>query len=677
MLLSTRNGLNRWNDGQIAKFGSDTSKGIGNPTGLKPNSLFQDNRGRIWVSSPNAFGYLEKDRFVPLHAVPGGVVTSMAQDRTGSLWVAHEQADLFQLLEGHVVQQIPWSNLGNQGYASSLAADPSRGGIWIGFVLGGVVYFSDGQVRSSFTTGNGLGEGRVNHLQFDQQGVLWAATDGGLSRLKNGRVATLTSKNGLPCDTVHWVIEDDADSYWLYTACGLVKIARAELDAWAIAVDKEKDVKPTVKATVFDNFDGARRLSDSTHTSPQVAKSADGRLWFLPWDGVSVVDPRHISFNNLPPPVHIEQITADHKTYDATSTQRLQLPALVRDVQIDYTGLSLVVPEKVLFRYKLENWDRDWQEVSNRRTAFYNNLPPGNYRFRVTACNNSGVWNESGTYLDFSIAPAYYQTTWFRISALAVFLTMLAVIYQLRLQQVARQVRARMEERLEERDRIARDLHDTLLQSVQGLILKFQAISREIPPNATAAHNALEEALDRADEVLDEGRDRIRNLRISSIPFGGLPAAFECVAREVQHGRQTTFKTVVEGRLRLLHPMVRHETYCVGREAIINALTHSKGLQVEVEITYEPQQQFRLRVRDNGRGFDPKILEQGGRPNHWGLQGMRERSERIGGQLRVWSRPDTGSEIELIVPGATAYMDHVKSKRFWFRRSAGIEGEQL
>jgi len=235
---------------------------------------------------------------------------------------------------------------------------------------------------------------------------------------------------------------------------------------------------------------------------------------------------------------------------------------------------------------------------------------------------------------------------------------------------VAGQVRARMEERLEERERIARDLHDTLLQSVQGLILKFHAVAKQIPGDEPA-HDALEKTLDHADEVLAEGRDRLRTLRATSIPFGGLPAAFERVAEEIPHGAGATFKTVVEGRVRELHPMVREECYWIGREAVVNALTHSNGRKVEVEITYDPRQ-FRLRVRDDGRGIDPETLEEGGRAGHWGLQGIRERAQKIGGQLKLWSRPETGTEVELIIPGASAYQTaHDKSKKFWLRPFSG------
>jgi signal transduction histidine kinase len=283
------------------------------------------------------------------------------------------------------------------------------------------------------------------------------------------------------------------------------------------------------------------------------------------------------------------------------------------------------------------------------------------------ACNNSGVWNEVGTYLDITIAPAYYQTTWFRILLGVLFLTVLGAIYQLRLRQVARQVRGRMEERLDERERIARDLHDTLLQSVQGLILKFHAIAIQMPAGS-AGREALEKTLDHADDVLTEGRDRLRNLRATSIPMGGLPTAFSNVAQETPNADAATFKTVVEGRVLELHPMVREESFCIGREAIVNALTHSGGRHVEVEIIYD-RRQFRLRVRDDGRGIDPKLIAEG-RPDHWGLRGMKERTRKIGGQLNFWSRPETGTEVELTIPGATAYMN--RNGRSWksrFRRT--------
>jgi signal transduction histidine kinase/ligand-binding sensor domain-containing protein len=670
--LSTTGGLDRWKSGQITVYGKPGAHGKLN--GQSPGSLFQDSHGRIWVAANRQFGYLENDGFVPISAVPGGPVHGIAEDTAGSLWVANQEPGLFRLLRSGEVQQFAWTTLGHKDLPPSVIADPLKGGVWVGFVNGGVTYFRDGEIRGSYTAADGLGEGRVDGFHFDGEGTLWIATEGGLSRLKDGHILTLTSKNGLPCDAVHWVTEDDLHSFWLYTACGLVRIARSELDAWATGADKSRNL--SIEATVFDSFDGVRSVATAGSFQPQVTKTSDGKLWFSSGDGVSVIDPRHLHLNKIPPPVHVEQITADHKTYDLTSEANgsVRLPPRIRDLEIDYTALSLAAWEKVLFRYKLEGWDQDWQDAGNRRQAFYSNLPPGNYTFRVKACNNSGVWNEAGTSLDFYVAPAYYQTTWFRMLCVAAFLGLTLALYQLRLRYATQQVRGQMEARVKERERIARDLHDTLLQSVQGLILKFDAVARQIPKDEPA-RAALEKTLDHADRVMAEGRDRVRHLRANTVPYGGLPAAFQRVVEETPQGRETTFKTLVEGHVRMLHPMVREEAYCIGREALVNALTHSHGLQVEVEITYDARQ-FRLRVRDDGRGFDPKILEDGGRPGHWGLQGMRERCDRIGAQLKVWSGPETGTEIELTVPGAAAYEDDPgQSKSSWLRRFAGKDGE--
>jgi signal transduction histidine kinase/ligand-binding sensor domain-containing protein len=656
--IGTYGGLHRGQNGRIAIFGE------GKINGQLPNSLFHDDSGRIWVSTPMSFGYLQGEQFRPVITEPGAV-TAIAQDTVRNLWIANEHAALFQVRDDKIVQRVPWSSLGRPDPGSALAADTFRGGLWIGFNLGGIARFTDNQIRESYDADDGFADGRVNYLHFDRDGALWAATNGGLSRLKDGRITTLTSSNGLPCDSVYWMVRDNTGAVWLNTGCGVMRITQAEFDKWIAAVERDKGAKPQVQFMILDSSDGVRTASSGTHFSPQVTQSADGRLWFSGLDGLNVIDPNHLPFNNVAPPVVVEQFIADRKTYDASANGTLRLPPLIRDLRIDYTALSFVNPEKNLFRYKLEPRDRDWQEVTNRRQVFYTDLPPGNYRFRVMASNNNGVWNEAGTSFDFTIAPAYYQTMWFRVAVVLALLLVVGALYQLRLRQVAGQVHARMEERLEERERIARDLHDTLLQGVQGLILKFHAVSKQIP-NDTPAYKALEKTLDHADQVLAEGRDRIQNLRVNSASLSDLPAAFRSVAEQTTQGREATFKTVVEGHVRELHPLVLEECYCIGREAIINALSHSDAQQIEAEIAYDSRQ-FRLRVRDDGRGIDPRILAAGGRSGHWGLQGMQERTQKIGGQLKFWSRPETGTEVELTVPGATAYQTSTqKRKKAWF-----------
>jgi signal transduction histidine kinase/ligand-binding sensor domain-containing protein len=644
--LSTRRGIDRWNNGRI------TSLGLLN--GDYAGSLFQDSRGRVWASTLREFGYLENGRFVAVKNVPGGPVYSISEDGAGNLWIANKDHGLIQLLNDGSVQVYPWTGLGHNDIALSLAVGPSRRGTWVGFYGGGIVYFADGQVRASYSASNGLGQGRVNDLRSDPDGTLWAATEGGLSQLKNGRLATLSSKNGLPCDSTNWTLEDNDHSFWLYMTCGLVRIARSELDAWAAAVDKDKDAKPTVQAKVLDSSDGVRTLEDYDYYSPHAAKSAGGQLWFLPSDGVSVVDPRHLPFNRLVPPVRIEQVTANHKTYDVPSDEKasLRLPALVRDLEFDYTALSLVAPEKMLFRYRLEGYDGEWQDAGNRRQAFYTNLKPKNYRFSVMACNNSGVWNEAGASLDFSVAPTYYQTLWFQLSCAAAFLALFWVLYRYRVLQIAREFNARLEERVNERTRIARELHDTLLQSFHGLMFRFQAARNIVLRRPEEAVQALDEALERTEQAIGEGRDAIQGLRASTVVTNELAQAVTALGEELASD-SARFHVVVQGPPQDLHPILRDEIYAIAREAVRNAFRHAQARYIEVEITYN-ESSFQLRIRDDGKGMDAGTVAEG-RAGHYGVPGMRERAKRIGGKLDVWTGIGAGTEIELSIPGSIAY----------------------
>ena len=668
--LATYGGLNQWHQGQFTIPSTGSSTGTIN--GQKPGSLFQDDRGRIWVSTFRGFGYLENGQFTSMSGVPGGNVLSIAQDMAGNLWVDNEQVGLIRLSSRNQVQQISFAELGHKDHASVLAADRSQGGLWLGFFGGGISYFSGGQIRASYTTADGLGAGRVSDFYFDDEGTLWIPTEGGLSRLKNNRVATLTSKNGLPCDTVHWAMEDNDHSMWLYTACGLVRVARSELVAWSTAADKQPDAARRIQVTVFDNSDGVRSVASPGHYHPQVAKTSDGRIWFLPWDGVSVIDPQHLPFNKLPPPVHIEQITADDKLYDPA--QGLSLPARVQHVDIDYTALSLVAPEKNRFRFKLEGYDHDWRDVGNRRQAFYTNLAPRHYTFRVIACNNSGVWNETGTALEFSVLPAYYQTNWFRLLCVAAFIGLLWVLYQLRLQQVQRQFAFGLEARVGERLRIARELHDTLLQSFQGVAFQLQAARKLMHRKANNAEEVLDDAILATEEAIREGRSAIRDLRPEPAAQRNLSELLDAAGRELAtahelNGQAPGYRVLVEGKQQDLSPMLQDEVYRISREVIRNAFAHAAASHIEVEIRYDPDR-LRLRVRDDGKGIDPKVLA-GGQSGHFGIPGMRERAQRIGAHLGFWSELGAGAEVELTVPASMAYQKRRNGHRFRLFQWAG------
>jgi len=460
-------------------------------------------------------------------------------------------------------------------------------------------------------------------------------------------------------------MEGDDHAVWLYKPCGLARIARSDLDAWV------NDPLRVVRFTILDAADGVRSYEIPSGYPPMVTKSPDGKIWFLSRDGVGVIDPRHLPYNKVPPPVHIEQITSDRKAYDPASygNGRVPLPALIRDLEIDYTALSLVAPEKVHFRYKLEGRDSDWQDAGNRRQAFYSNLPPRNYRFRVKACNNSGVWNEAGTSLDFSVAPAYYQTWWFRSLCVIALLALLYALYQHRLRQFARQYNIRLEARVAERTRIARELHDTLLQSFQGVLLKFHAVTYMIKDRPSEAEKTLESVIEQARQAITEGRDAVQGLRSSTVIKNDLACALtqlgEELAAEQEAQNRAAFHVQVKGESRDLHPILRDEVYRIASEAVRNAFRHAGAGQIEVEIRYD-RRQFRLRVRDNGKGIDPKILGGDGRPGHYGLPGMHERAKLVGGKLAIWSELDSGTEAELTIPAAVAYAKSPTPRRSMF-----------
>jgi signal transduction histidine kinase len=345
------------------------------------------------------------------------------------------------------------------------------------------------------------------------------------------------------------------------------------------------------------------------------------------------------------------------------------LPIHATNLQIAYTAGSLTVPERVRFRYALEGSDRNWQDVGNRHEAVYTNPGPGRYTFRVIAANNDGVWNDTCTSIPFTIPPAFNQTKLFYTLCALLGLAALYALYKVRTRQLAAEVRGRLEARLAERERIARELHDTLLQGVQGLMLRFHTVASRISQR-DPARALMEQALERADQVLGEGRDRVKELRATADNEADLPHALAAEGEQLAliHGAQ--FRTSVEGAHRDLHPIVRQEVLLITREALGNAFRHSGAQHIEAEISYA-QAVLHVRIRDDGRGIDTDVLDAGGRPGHFGLLGMRERAEQIRAQLKIWSKPGAGTEIDVQVPASVAYRQSQNlSRRTWTRLGA-------
>jgi signal transduction histidine kinase len=497
-------------------------------------------------------------------------------------------------------------------------------------------------------------------LTIDADGSAWVSTWSGLVRWKNHQMKTLTSQNGLPCDAIVSAIRDDHATLWLYTKCGFIAIADSELEQWWQQPNRIIDVR------VLDVFDGAVLPAGPRRFQPAVSKSADGRLWFVNGAVVQMIDPNALRTNRVPPPVYVEEVRADRKDYPTGGLVRL--PARSRDIEIGYTALSFSTPQKVRFRYKLEGRDQDWQDAGTRRQVFYSDLPPGQYRFHVTASNNDGVWNESGAVLDLSIMPTYYQTRWFQALVMASLFGVLWVLYWHRVRGLTHEYSVRLEERVEERTRIARDLHDTLLQSFQGLMLRLQVVD-DILPDGKAKHQ-LEQVLERADQAIAEGRNTVYDLRRSAITTNDLAEAVKAVGEELTTQDSAAFRVVVEGATRDLNPILRDEVYRIMREALRNAFAHARARHIETEIVYGDRT-FKIRIRDDGNGIQPDTL-QDGRPGHYGLQGMRERATRVGGTLDIWSRPAAGTEIEFNVAGSIAYRSSSSGRLLQlFRRKAG------
>jgi len=623
-------------------------------------SLFEDARSRMWVVGPEISGYLEDRRFVAVQEVPRGTVYAMTGDSAGHLWISNAEHGLVHIVGDRLQQVFPWSEFGAMGLATALAPDPKNDGVWIGFSKGGIAVLSEGHVRKSFTAADGLGSGRVSDLRFDDDGTLWVATDSGLSRLKDGHFDTLDASHGLPCNRIYWSARTGDRSLWLYGGCGLIHVASTELEAWTTRKTA------TIRSTLLDASDGVSLFAGdlSQVISPKAATSPDGSIWFRTSDGLSVVRPQQLAVNRVAPPVQIERMVANGLTYDLSKT--VLLPPRIRDLTIEYTALTFVAPEKIHFRYRLEGQDNNWREVVNDRRVQYSNLAPGTYRFQVIANNNSGVWNVRGATLDFSIAPAYWQAAWFRAACVLAFAVVLWLLYQFRLLKSAREFERTLNARVAERTRIARELHDTLLQSFHGLLLQFQAVSNLFRLRPAEAKQLLDSAIDQAATAVTEGRDAVQGLRSSIEESNNLAEAIGGLAEELSAGktrsqpegsaaRPIDIRLGFDGVTRNLHPIVRDEIYRIAAEALRNAVQHGAGTRIEVELHYG-RRALRLRVHDNGVGIDAKVVVAGGREGHFGLGGMRERAELAGGKLAIWSAQGVGTEVELTIPASRAYM---------------------
>ena len=628
------------NSGSLDFIRGDKLNSIRLGAGQRVTSLFEDHTGQLWVGLDNALYVYQEGRFEKIAGVKdgsSGPVNAITEDRDHNIWaeMIGNPRRLLRIQDRKVREEILAPEI---PIALSLDTDPN-GGIWLGLVSGGLARYQHSH-EETFLVGK-TPSPKVVQIVVRPDGSVLGASSAGLIYWRNGTSRILSAPNGLPCDNLYSLISDPDGGVWLYAQCGIVHVPAGELHKW-----KEGGHAP-VKAAVFDVFDGTRPYG--TPFQPHASRSPDGRLWFANETVVQMLDPSHLRSNTLAPPVQVEQLVADHKSY--SPSRRVSLPALTRDLEIDYTALSFRVPQKVRFRYKLDGYDQGWQEPHTRRQAFYSNLSPGQYRFRVIACNNDGIWNDAGATLDFSIAPAWFQTKWFFVLPGLGGLTLVWAFIGMRMRQMRKALSARFNERLAERTRIARELHDTFLQTLQGskLVADDALENSADPVHMRKAVERLPVWLERA---VHEGRDALNSLRTSTTETNDLAEAFKRAAEESRMQSRMEVSFSVSGHAKDMHPVVRDEIYRIGYEAIRNAYKHSNGTRLEVSLRYGKR--LAVCVRDNGVGIDPTVAGQG-RNGHFGLQGMRERAERIGGKLLVVSSPDSGTEVTIVVPAGIVF----------------------
>lgn len=626
------------------KISRDGSVAIWSPGSI--SCAFRTDDEVVWFGGATGLWKSASDRIEPvsLPVDTGGFdVQAMARDRSGDLWVSIVRRGIYKW------SGRQWSAYGGlealaRQPAVTLAADAS-GRVWFGYTEGRMAVVDGTRVRQ-FSAQDGPGVGNVTAL-YAKRSHVWVGGEFGLAFFDGTGFRTVVHDSGAAFNTVTGIVETADGDLWINGRDGVTHFPASETALIA------RDPAHRPHGETFGIFDGVEGNGVRLRPLPSLIEDTDGKIWFLTDRGLYGIDPQRIHRNPFPPPVVIESLDVGDQTFMPRG--KIALSPGTTSLRIDYVGLSLTSAEKVHYRYRMDGVDADWRDAQGRRQALYTGLGPGRHRFHVIAANNDGVWNQTGATLEILIPPTFVQTGWFIALCAAGIGFMVWVTVKIRVRQVSARMRDRFAERLAERERIARELHDTLLQSTQGLILKFQAVANRIAP-ADATSVMLKDALDLADAELVEARNRILNLRESADPSGGLADALTAFGEELARAHSVTFRATVEGRQRRLQPVAKDEIYRIGREALLNAFRHARAATVEAQITYAATD-FRLRIRDDGVGMDEDVAR-AGVPGHWGLRGMRERALRIGGQLDIRSRPGSGTELALQLDAKSAYAEH-------------------
>ena len=683
--VGTDRGLERWRDPAFITY----SVAQGMPT-ESIGAVYPDDAGRVWFA-PSSGG---------LFWIRNGVITEVKQAGLaadvvysihgggGEVWVARQRGGVARLrMDGDDAKAERFTQRNGLAQNSVFTIHRARdGAVWAGTLTGGASVFKDERF-ATYTTTNGLPSNTVASILQTREGTVWFGTPNGLSAFSRGAWRTYVMKDGLPSSDINALFEDHAGVLWIGTARGIAVFQDGQLrlagDAavalggsvlgfaedrrgslWLSTVDRvlRVDRERLLHGALQDGDVREYGVADGLHGVEAVkrhgivAADGEGQIWFGLMHGLAVADPARADRRSPPALTTIEQITADGVALDSHNLVRL--PSSRRRLAFTYQGLSLAVPERVRYRYRLDGFDTAWNGPVSERQAVYTNLAPGPYRFRVVASNGDGVWSEAEASMRFEIQPMFWQTAWFRVSGLFVAGLSAWGIYRLRVRQVARRLSVRFEERLAERTHIARELHDTLLQGFMSASMQLHVAVDRLADDSPEK-SSLARVLDLMGKVIEEGRNAVRGLRSSSGASDDLEQAFAGIQKEVA-GNAAAYRVIVDGQPRSLNPIVRDEVYRIGREGLVNAFHHSGATRIEIELEYGVRE-LSVFVRDDGRGIDPHVVEAGS-DGHWGLTGMRERARRIRGALKIRSREGAGTEVELRVPADVAFERHATRK---------------
>jgi signal transduction histidine kinase len=632
--------------------------------------------GGLWWFQDDRHGQVRND----------GLDRDLVYSLTGGdndLWIGRRRGGLTHLqLAGGAFTSRTYTQRDGLAQDSVYAVERMRdGSVWAGTLSGGVSKFESGRF-TTYREANGLGSNTVVAILEAADGTVWFATPNGASAFSQGKWRTFTVRDGLPSNDVNCLLEtrgsvllagtsegiasratdrfgvpdrippplrepvygmaeDRRGWLWIATARHLLRVNRDRLLSGTLA---DGDISEFGIADGLRGTEGVKR-----HRS--LIRDPAGRIWVSLNLGISVIDPARLSAGGSLAIPHVESLSSDGRAIPLSES--VHVSGTHQRVTLAFAGLSLSVPERVRFRYRLDPFDRDWSNPSSTPEAAYTNLSPGNYRFRVVAGNREGVWSAQEATIAFTIEPLMWESWWFRAGVVAALAGFGFLAYRLRVREMTRRMNVRFEERLAERTRIAQELHDTLLQGFLSASMQVHVATDDLPAE-TPAKKTLTRALQLMTQVIDEGRNALRGLRAASTTAADLESAFARVPQEVATGSQNApqFRIIVEGDVRVLRPMLRDEVYRIGREALVNAFRHAHAQHIEIELKYA--RSLHVTVRDDGRGIDAKILKEG-RAGHFGLSGMRERADRIGAELHLSTSASAGTELTLIVPGRVAF----------------------